>query len=57
LDRALGIVFVCGGIAGITVAQRDPDFFEILISQIAQDARVNAVLREALGILSQTERL
>jgi hypothetical protein len=39
------------------VPQQDADFFEILIRQIAQDARINAVFREALGVLTETERL
>ena len=39
------------------VPQRDADFFEILIRQVAQDARIDAVFREALGVLAQTERL
>src|SRR5262249_41287965 len=38
------------------VPQRDADFFEILIRQIAQDARIDAVFREALGVLAQADR-
>src|SRR5262249_56785362 len=38
------------------VPQRDADFFEILIRQITQDARIDAVFREALDVLAQADR-
>jgi hypothetical protein len=39
------------------VPQRDADFFEVLLCEVAQDARINAIFREALGVLVQTKRL
>src|SRR5262245_23703 len=36
--------------------QLDSEVLEVLLRQIAQDAHIDAVFREALGVLSQADR-
>src|SRR6266702_243147 len=39
------------------MAERDPDFFEVMVGQIAQNAWINVVLGEALRVLPQAKLL
>ena len=37
--------------------KRDPELFEVLIGQVAQDREIDIILGEALGVCSQTDRI
>jgi hypothetical protein len=39
------------------MAERDSDFFEVMVGQIAQNAWINVVLGEALRLLPQAKLL
>jgi len=39
------------------MAERDTDFFEVMVGQIAQNAWINVVVGKALRVLPETEFL